>query len=194
MGGEDSAGPPTPLDSAPAMELRADAHIPFPRDVVFAAYRDDIQKVLAYLPNVRSIEVKSRKDDGPRADLVNIWHGGGEIPAAARAFLSDAMLSWTDYATWDGDKLTCHWRIETHAFTEAVTCEGMNTFKDDGAGKTLMEMRGAITIDAKKIKGVPGFLASKVGRTVEEFLGNKIQPNLVETAKGLTKYLEQRAK
>jgi len=29
-----------------------------------------------------------------------------------------------------------------------------------------------------------------VGRTVEEFLGAKIQPNLVETAKGLTRYLQ----
>ncbi|HEY1697687.1 MAG TPA: hypothetical protein VGG39_36255 [Polyangiaceae bacterium] len=174
------------------MDLRADAHIPFPRDIVFAAYRDDITKVLAYLPNVRSIDVKSRKDEGPVAELVNVWHGGGEIPAAARAVLSESMLSWTDYAKWDAEKLRCEWRIETHAFTEAVTCQGFNVFLEDGPGKTLMEIRGAIAIDAKKIRGVPGFLAGKVGRTVEDFLGSKIQPNLVETAKGLTKYLEQR--
>ncbi|MGD0524310.1 MAG: hypothetical protein ABSE49_04155 [Polyangiaceae bacterium] len=172
------------------MDLRADAHIPFPRDVVFAAYRDDITKVLAYLPNVRGIDVKSRIDDGPISTHVNIWHGGGEIPAAARAVLSESMLSWTDYATWDAGKLTCRWRIETHAFTEAVLCQGLNTFHDDGPGKTLLEIRGTMEIDAKKIRGVPGFLAGKVGRTVEEFLGGKIQPNLVETAKGLTKYLE----
>jgi hypothetical protein len=176
------------------MELRADVAIPFSRDVVLAAYRDDITKVLAYLPNVRNIEVKSRKDDGPVAELVNVWHGGGEIPAAARAFLSDSMLSWTDYARWDTEKLTCHWRIETHAFTEAVRCEGHNEFREDGPGKTLLVMRGKLEIDAKKIKGVPGFLAGKVGKTIEEFLGNKIQPNLVETAKGLTKYLQERPK
>ena len=175
------------------MELRADAHIPFPRDVVFAAYRDDITKVLAYLPNVRSIEVKSEKKDGDVVELVNIWHGGGEIPAAARAVLSESMLSWTDYAKWDASKLRCDWRIETHAFTEAVTCQGFNVFLEEGPGKTLLEIRGRIEIDAKKIRGVPGFLAGKVGRTVEDFLGGKIQPNLVETAKGLTKYLEQRA-
>lgn len=175
------------------MELRADAHIPFPRDVVFAAYRDDITQVLAYLPNVRSIDVQSRKDDGPVVELVNVWHGGGEIPAAARAVLSEAMLSWTDYARWNREQLRCDWRIETHAFTEAVRCEGFNLFKDDGGpDKTLLEIRGAIEIDAKKIKGVPGFLAGKVGRTIEEFLGNKIQPNLVETARGLTRYLQER--
>jgi hypothetical protein len=174
------------------MEIRADASIPFPRDVVFTAYRDDITKVLAYLPNVRQIDVSSRKDDGPITELVNVWHGGGEIPAAARAILSNSMLSWTDYATWNKDDLTCHWRIQTHALTEAVHCEGYNVFKDGGAGKTLLEIRGKIEIDAKKIKGVPGFLAGKVGRTVEEFLGNRIQPNLLETARGLTRYLEAR--
>jgi hypothetical protein len=172
------------------MELHADAHIPFPRDVVFAAYRDDITKVLAYLPNVRRIDVQSRTDDGPVAKLVNIWHGGGEIPAAARAVLSESMLSWTDYATWDAGHFRCEWRVETHAFTEAVLCQGINTFIEDSPGNTLLEIRGKMQVDAKKIRGVPGFLAAKVGRTVEEFLGGKIQPNLVETAKGLTKYLE----
>ncbi len=176
------------------MELRADAHIPFPRDVVFAAYRDDITKVLDYLPNVRRIDVQSRVDDGPISKHVNIWHGGGEIPAAARAVLSESVLSWTDYATWDGLRFTCQWRIETHAFTEAVLCGGLNTFLEDGPGKTLLEIRGKMEIDAKKIRGVPGFLAAKVGRTVEEFLSGKIQPNLVETARGLGKYLESTVK
>jgi len=175
------------------MELRSDARIPFPRDVVFAAYRDDIVKLLPYLPNVRRIEVKSRKDDGPRSDLVNIWHGGGEIPAAARAVLSESMLSWTDYATWFADQLACEWRIETHAFTEAVQCGGRNEFVEDGPGNTILQIRGKLEIDAKKIKGVPGFLAGKVGKIVEEFLVGKIQPNLVETVKGLEKYLQSKS-
>ena len=34
--------------------------------------------------------------------------------------------------------------------------------------------------------------AGKVGRTMEDFLGSKIQANLVETSKGLTQYLERR--
>lgn len=175
------------------MELSCDARIPFPRDVVFAAYRDDLVKLLPYLPNVRKIEIKSRRDDGPRSELVNIWHGGGEIPAAARAVLSESMLSWTDYATWLADQWACEWRIETHAFTEAVQCRGRNEFLEDGPGKTILQIRGTLEIDAKKIKGVPGFLANKVGKTVEEFLGNKIQPNLVETAKGLEKYLQSKS-
>jgi hypothetical protein len=174
------------------MELRADARIPFPRTLVFAAYRDDIAELLPYLPNVRSIDVKSRKDDGAIAYLVNEWHGGGEIPTALRAVLADSMLSWTDYATWNTETFRCEWRTETHAFREALRCAGYDVFLDDGPGKTLLEIRGTLDVDAKKIRGIPWFLGSKVGRVFEEFLGTKIQANLVETAKGLTKYLERK--
>jgi hypothetical protein len=175
------------------MEIHCDAHIPFPRDVVFKAYRDDITKLLPYLPNVRNIEVKSRKDDGTRSELVMVWHGGGEIPGAFRAVLSESMLSWTDYATWDSQALRCEWRTETHALTEAVQSRGANLFVEDGPGKTVLQMRGTFDIDPKKIRGVPGFLATKIGKAVEDFLGGKIEPNLLETAKGLTRYLQERS-
>jgi hypothetical protein len=176
------------------MELSADARIPFPREIVFAAYRDDVVELVPYLTNVQAIEVKSRKDDGHLVEFVNEWHGGGELPAAARAFLSEAMLSWTDHATWDARTNTCDWRIETHAFSEAVRAVGQNRFLEDGADKTLLEIRGSFEVDAKKIRGVPRFLAGTVGRTVEEFMVGKIQSNLVETAKSLTKYLEAKRK
>ncbi|MBI2393929.1 MAG: hypothetical protein HYV09_30440 [Deltaproteobacteria bacterium] len=173
------------------MQISADATLPFPRPMVFAAYRDDLTQLLAYLPNVRNIEVKSRKEDGPRVELVNIWHGGGEIPAAARAVLSEAMLSWTDYASWDGTAWACDWRTETHAFTEAVDCKGRNRFIEVDGG-TRIEIRGDLKIDAKKVKGVPGFLAGKVASTAEGFLAGKIQPNLIEVTEGLRKYLAEK--
>jgi hypothetical protein len=172
------------------MDLSADARLSFPRPVVFAAYRDKLVDLLPFLPNVRGIEVKSRTDEGAVSRMVNEWHGGGEIPAAARAFISESMLSWTDHATWDESKWTCEWRIETHAFSEAVTCRGENRFLEDG-GATKLEIRGTLSIDAKKIKGVPGLFAGKVGKAVEELLVGKIQPNLVEVSRGLAKYLEQ---
>jgi hypothetical protein len=174
------------------MDIRADAHIPFPRDVVFVAYRDEMTNLLPYLPNVRSIEIKSRTDKGSVVEFVNEWRGGGDIPAAIRAVLSESVLAWTDYATWHGDDLRCDWRTATHAFTDAVSCSGSNRFLTEGDSKTLLEIRGTLVIDAKKIRGVPTLFAGKIGRAVEEFLVGKIQSNLVETAKGLEKYLEDR--
>jgi hypothetical protein len=173
------------------MELRADANIPFPRPIVFAAYRDKLLDMLPFLPNVRTIEIRKREEDGHVVKLLNFWKGGGDIPPAARAFVSEAMLSWLDYATWDESEFTCAWKIEPQALTEAIHCVGKNCFFEDGS-KTRLEIRGVLDIDAKKIKGVPGFLSGKVSKVVEELLVSKIKPNLVSTADGLTKYLEAR--
>ncbi len=173
------------------MQLRADAKLPFPRPKVFAAYRDKLVDLLPYLPNVRKIEVKSRDESGKIVKLYNVWHGGGEIPAAARAVLSEAMLTWDDRATWNEEDFTTDWVIKTHAFSEAIQCEGKNRYVEEG-GNTILEIRGVLEIDAKKIRGVPRFLAGKIGKTVEEFMIGKIQPNLVETVKGLQKYLESK--
>jgi hypothetical protein len=174
------------------MDIRADARIPFPRGQVFAAYRDEISGLVPYLPNVQSVEVTSRKEGEGVLELVNEWRGGGDVPAAIRAVLGDS-LAWTDYAAWHQDDLRCDWRTKTHAFSDALDCSGTNRFLDDGSGKTILEIRGGLAIDPKKIRGVPSFLAGKVARTVEEFLVGKIQANLVETGVALSKYLEERA-
>jgi hypothetical protein len=176
------------------MDLRVDSRLEFPRDVVFRAYRDEMPALVPYLPNVRAIDVVSREEDGDVVRIVNVWHGGGEIPRAAHAVLNERMLSWTDRATWRESDKSCAWKIETHAFTEAVHCEGTSRFLEDGPGATLLEMRGTITIDAKAIHGVPRFLASGVARTVEDFLGKRIEPNLRDLAVGLGRYLAQRSK
>jgi hypothetical protein len=114
--------------------------------------------------------------------------GGGDIPSVARAFVSEKMLTWDDRATWNESEFTCQWIIKTHAFSDAVDCKGGNRFLEQG-DHTLLEIRGSIAIDAKKIPGVPGLLAGKVGKAVEDLLVSKIQPNLVSTAEGLGKFL-----
>lgn len=171
------------------MQLSADAALPFPRPRVFSAYRDKLVELVEFLPNIRRIEERSRKDDGPRSEIVNVWHGGGDIPAAARAVLSEDMLNWTDYASWDESEYTCAWRIETHSFTEAVSCEGKNRFVETATG-TRLEIRGELRIDATKIRGVPRLLAKTVGKAVEDLLVKKITPNLISVSDGLRRYLE----
>jgi hypothetical protein len=174
------------------MELRVEVAIPFAREAVFAAYRDEIVKLLPYLPNVRSIEVRSRKEEGDRVMMVNDWRGGGEIPGAVRAVLGESALAWTDEATWDASSFQCAWSTHTAAFGEALRCSGTSSFLADGPDRSKLEVRGSIDVDAKKIRGIPGFLAGKAGRAIEEFLVSRIQSNLVETAKGLTRYLEDK--
>lgn len=172
------------------MKLEADATLPFPRERVFAAYRDELPELVVHLPNVTRIEVREREETPEGVRLVNVWHGGGEIPAAARAFLDESMLSWTDHALWDRREWTCSWRIEPSAFREALTCAGKNRFLEV-AGGTRLEIRGEIRVDAAKVRGVPRLLAGRVGDTVAEFLAKRIQPNLAGVTVALRRHLER---
>jgi hypothetical protein len=173
------------------MDLHADARFAFPREVVFAVFRDELDKLVPYLPSVRSIEITAREERGGVVENVIEWRVGANIPRPLRAVLSDSMMSWTDYATWDAGTLTCDWRTETHAFVGAVRCGARDRFLEDGPGRTLLEIRGALEVDGTKIRGVPALFARKVGRTMENFLVEKIRSDLVKTAGGLAKYLAE---
>lgn len=172
------------------MLICADTQIPFPRSLVYASYRDKLVELVPYMPNVRHIILLSRRQAGNNVYTVNEWHGGSEIPAAARVLLSENMLSWTEYNTWNQADFTLEWRIETHTFTEAVKCSGKNHFLQDG-NSTVIKSRGELVIDSKQIKGVPFFLTSTIAHVVEDFLGKNIQPNLVAMSAGVRQYLEQ---
>jgi len=172
------------------MLLSADSTLAFPRSLVFSTYRDKLVELVEFLPNIRDIRIESRKEVDGKTELVNLWRGGGEIPAAARAVLSEDMLSWTDYASWDERDFTCSWRIKTHSFTEAVSCAGKNRFIDLD-GQTKLEIRGELSIDGKKIRAVPRLLAGTVSKAVEDMLVKKITPNLISVSDGLRQYLEK---
>lgn len=170
------------------MEIRADVTLPFPREKVFAAYRDRLAELTEFLPNIRSIEVLGRTDRGDEVDLVNAWEGGADIPKVARAVLSESMLRWTDHATWSAKDFTVAWRTEVHAFPGAVKSSGKNRFVEVDGG-TRLEIRGDLTCDSSKVPGVPKLFARTVNAAAEKLLVGQIQPNLVEVAKGVGKLL-----
>lgn len=175
------------------MIISASVYLPFPRLLVYKTYRDKLTEIVPYLPNVRQVEIKSCREENGLTHFVNVWHGGGEIPPLVRTIISEAMLSWTDYATWNDAEFVTDWRIEPHAFTEAVDCAGKNRFIAENNG-TRIETTGRLAIDPKKIAGVPFFLAGTIGQTVEDFLGQKIEPNLLQVGEGVRLYLEQSQK
>ncbi len=170
------------------MRLTAESTLAFPRELVFRTYRDRLVDLVPYLPNIRGIERTSRSDEGAVSRVVNVWRGGGDIPKVARAFISEKMLSWTDYATWDESTWTCAWRMEAHSLKDALRAEGTNRFLEKGAGSTLV-IEGELAIDGRKLP-IPRFLAGAAGPAVEKFLVGMIRPNLTEVAKGVARFLE----
>ncbi|GAB4345134.1 MAG: hypothetical protein OHK0047_38350 [Leptolyngbyaceae cyanobacterium] len=171
------------------MIIKSSVYLPFPRSLVYTTYRDQLVDLVPFLPDIRQIEVKSRHEADGVIHLVNEWHGGGEIPVLARTILTQAMLSWTDYATWNEAEFTTDWRIEPHAFTKAVHCAGKNSFLEEGNGTRIVCL-GELIIDPSKT-GVPFFLADKVAHMVEDFLGKRIEPNFLQISEGVRHYLEQ---
>lgn len=174
------------------MRIEADSVLPFPRTRVYQAYRDELPAFTEYLPNVQSIEVKSRDEQGPIVKLLNVWHGGGDIPVPLRKLLDQKVLSWDDHATWDADQWSVEWSIRTHAFTEAVSCSGKNTFVELSGERTRLEIQGEIAIDVKKVKGIPSLLAGTIGKTVETFLVKQITANLTSVSDALARYLQEK--
>ena len=170
------------------MKISTDVRLPWPRETVFETYRDAITRVLEFLPSVRSVEVKWRRDDAAAVYLVHEWYGGGQVPAAVRGVVTESTLGWTDYSTWDTTAFRCDWKIESKKFSDAVRCQGRTSFVDEGREATRLELRGTVEVDARRLPGVPPFLARTVARSVEEFLANKIESNVRETLHWFEKY------
>jgi len=174
------------------MEIKADSRIPFPRQVVFESYRDELPLLVPYLPNITSIVVLKREEEAPGVTrLLNLWKAKGDVPKVAQAVIKPEMLEWNDHAKWDQNEWTCEWRVELKLFTDAVKCGGKNRFVVDGEN-TKLEIRGNLEVDLKKIPGVPKFLAGTIAPVVEKFIVTLLTPNLTSVSDGLEKYLRQK--
>ena len=132
------------------MKIVTDSVIPFARSLVYPTYRDKLLELVPYMPNITWVKVKSQKRQGHLTYSVNEWKGGGDIPGAARAILSEDLLAWSEHNTWNDQDFTQDWQIKTHAFTESVYCQGKTRFLEEN-GATRVETRGELRIDPHKI-------------------------------------------
>jgi hypothetical protein len=170
------------------MDIRAEVTLPYPRERVFITYRDRLEELMPFLPNLRGVEIKKREERGSELYQVNLFKGGGEIPAAARSLIREEMLSWTDHATWDHARWRCSFRTEVHAFPGVLQSSGTNLFFEADDGSRIV-FGGALTCDASKIPGVPRLLVRSINGAVEKFFVGKIVENLVAVGKGIGKLL-----
>jgi hypothetical protein len=164
------------------------------RETVFSTFRDELVELLPHLPDVKSIEVKEREEPNESTvKVVNLWKAdAAEIPRLAQAFVKPEMLEWTDYATWNAEQWTCEWEMEVGFLSEAVTCKGTTTYAEKGDDRTEVVIRGDLTVDARKIPGVPRIGAGKIGDVIEGFVVRLITPNLTQVNRGLESYLRAR--
>ena len=186
-------GAPKPVRYIGAMQIDSASRIHHPRDLVYRVYRDRLEELVPYLDDIKAIQVLSSTPTDTGVKLHNEWHASTEIPSVAQRFLSPDKLRWDDHADWNDTGYYVDWTIKTRAFTEAVSCSGRNTFLEDGEGATKVVLTGSLTLDLKKVKGVPSFLAGSIGPRIEAFIVELITPNLVAVNQSLERFLDSEA-
>ncbi len=164
--------------------------VTYPRELVFNTFRDKLDELDDFLPDIKSITTESRDDiDDDTTKIVRLWKARDEeVPKIARKFIKPEMLQWTDTATWHMDEWTCDWEMEVGFLTDAITARGTNRYIDKGDRVEII-IDGVLEVDAKQIPGVPGMLAGRVGKAVEGFVVKMITPNLKDVNRGMEKYL-----
>jgi hypothetical protein len=164
--------------------------IPHPRELVFSTHRDKMLEFVQYLPNVASVVIESRIEEGPIVKLVNVWTGASEeVPAPVRPLLRTEHLMWVDRAQWDADRWRCDWEITLSAIPEAVSARGFNTFLEEG-NETIIQMNGEFLIHPERVSGVPTFVAKRAAPSLERFVVGLLQPNLRRSNQAVQQYIE----
>jgi hypothetical protein len=177
---------------AAAMLINASVYVPFPLALVYTTYRDRLPELVGQMPSVKQVVLKSRQENGKTVQQVYEWQGRSDIPGMLKAFLSEDLLSWTDFATWKETEYVTDWQIQPHAFRDAIAWSGQDRYTAEGDG-TRIESKGKLMIDPHRLKGVPFFLTGQVSHMAEEMLGKQAEPNFIEMSKCVKAYLEKQA-
>lgn len=174
------------------MEIRSESLIRHPRALVYAAYRDSLPEIARdYMPDIREIIVHSKEARPAGVALHNEWVSSAELPRAMQAVIKPEMMRWNDFATWDDHGFFVDWRLKTGAFTDAIKCEGRNTFVEVDANTTRVVLTGTLTIDPKALP-VPRLVAGTMASTIESFVVKMITPNLTKVNESLQTYLDRK--
>ncbi len=130
------------------MDINVDTRVHHPRELVFRTMRDRMPDLAPYLPNVESIKVNDRKEEGGVVSLVNLWKAAKtEIPTVARPFVDQSKLNWIDRAKWTESDWGCTWALEVGFMPERVTCAGQTTYLADGEKGSIIRMRGKLELN-----------------------------------------------
>lgn len=172
------------------MDFRCEGRVDAPASVVYAIIRDELPSLVPFLDNVAAINELERKPGTTgRVSVLNRWRAEpGNVPSAVRPFLKPEMLEWLDHAEWSDADSWVDWWIEAPTFAKLYSCRGRNHVQSDGKGARIA-ITGALTVDPSNIPGVPSLLGRKMAPMVENYLIERIRPNLAGLADGVNRYL-----
>ena len=177
------------------MRLEVESTVDRAVDEIYPLVRDDLTKLVPYLPDVEKIEVlkKERREDG-KLEIINQWYSKPpSLPSLVKKFIKPEFFSWKDYAVWDDEKKLVNYRLEPIIGGRIFEAEGTNYFIDLGGNKTSIKVTCDIAIYPERLPGVPKLLANKVRSPIEGLIKKMLEPNLSSLAEGLRRYFQAQA-
>ncbi len=158
-------------------------------ETVYEIIRDRLPDLVPFMDNVAEIVELERngRDDG--VNVLNRWRANpGQVPAVARKFIKPNMLEWLDHADWSDQNHWVDWRIESAVFADMYRCNGRNAVVADGNDARIV-IQGELTVDPKRLPGVPSFMARRMLPTVEAYLVSRMKPNMAALGTGVSRFL-----
>lgn len=174
------------------MKFKETGKVLHPAPTVLGILIDSMEEIAPFLPNVASIETRSRSelDDG-RIRIVRRWQGRSDsAPGPLRPFLSDDLMAWIDTAIWSPGEYRVEWSQTTCAkgVDALYECSGVNWFEPhpkDPERATRVRITGDLHVHPERLPGIPRFLGERMAPQIEKFVIDLITPNLTDLAKGL---------
>ena len=174
------------------MQIERTEVIDRPVKDVYELVRDNLDKLVPYLPNVEKIDVKKHAPSGDNnIEVINHWYGKVDIPGMLKKFLSPEIFSWKDVALWKNNENLVEYKLQSFLANDLFDANGKNYFIDTGDGKTELKVTCTVKIYPEKVPGIPRLLAKKVTPMIETLLEKLLGPNLTSLGTGLKQYFKE---
>ena len=173
------------------MKLESKDIIPRSREEVYNVLKNDLEKLVPYMPNVSKIEMVNRTEKGEGITAItNHWYANAEIPTIAKKFIKEDLMSWKDKAVWNDKEFFVEYELESFWGNDIYDATGKNIISELGPNKTQLYLTCDLVIHPNKVPGVPKFLVKKVLPAIEGLIQKVLQPNLTSLGKGLNEYFK----
>ena len=170
------------------MKLQHTDTINAPLEVVYNLVKNDLPKVVQYLPNIREVKVIERSQRDGKDYIINQWLAEANIPSLAKKFIDEKLFSWKDCAYWDDSQHKVDYEIEPFFAKGIYEAKGTNLFRPFD-GKMQLTLSCEVQIYPEKIPGIPKFIAKQLNPILEQMIESMLAPNLTSLGRGLKEYL-----
>lgn len=171
------------------MFLESEEIVHQPADIIYPLVRDEMHKILPYLPDIANITEISREEVGEnQTRIVNHWFAKEKVPSFVKKFIKPEMFSWKDMALWRHEDYCVDFELESFMGNDIYDAKGTNYFQPAGEGITKIRVTCEVIIYPNKIPGIPRLLARKVLPAIEGLIRRTLEPNLTSLGKGLNAY------